>query len=164
MLYCRQGLFSSLRILALLYSETAEGNLTDCIFKREIPTYSGKNSVAGHKPCYCNGQMLTTICLIKALEMAAPPLKSRLTTTRLLTPTSSLRLPKPGWGDFGDEILEHKKSPCHSPSDWFFAQGMHCMLPGNVKPWDTRHTGTGHLWKTVLQRAQICCNELPYGG
>lgn len=65
--------------------------------------------------------MLTTTCLIKALEMAAPPLKSRLTTPRLLTPTSPLRLPKPGWGDFGDEIVEHKKSPCHSPSDWFFA-------------------------------------------
>lgn len=49
--------------------------------------------------------------------MAAPPLTSRLTTSTLLIPTSPLKFPKPGWGDFGDEILEHKKSPYHSPLD-----------------------------------------------
>lgn len=41
---------NSSQILAFLYSETLQGNLTNSIFKPEIPTSSEKNYVAGHKP------------------------------------------------------------------------------------------------------------------
>lgn len=41
---------NSSQIFAFLCSGTLQGNLTNCIFKTEIPTSSETNYVAGHKP------------------------------------------------------------------------------------------------------------------
>lgn len=124
----------------------------------------------GHKPSYCNSQMLTTICLITALEMAAPTCWKQTNHIHAANPYNSTRLPKSGWGDFGDEILEHKRSSCHSPSEWCFSSMIRRVCTACfVETWslrfeDTRHTGIGYLRKTVLHRTEICCSVHPYHG
>lgn len=159
-MYCRQGLRRSLRILALLHSETVEENLTTSLnLKSQLNL---QNSVEGHKPSSFNSQMLTTICLITALKMAAPTHLNQTYHIHTANPCIPTRLLKPGWFYFGGKTLEHKTSPCHSPPELCFRSMIRWVCNTCfVESWslrfkDTRHTGLGYLWKTVLHKTQIC--------
>lgn len=167
-MYCRQGLRRSLRILALLHSETVEENLTASLnLKSQLNL---QNSVEGHKPPCFNSQMLTTICLITALKMAAPTHWNQTNHIHTANPCVSTRLLKPGWFYFGGETLEHKTSPCHSPPELCFCSMIRWVCNKCfVESWslrfkDTRHTGLGYLWKTLLHKTQICCGVHRYCG